>query len=166
MEALGKETLGVIFAVGGVVAAIAGAVAGVRIILASATGSGYALGQAISSLVVVGIGLGLMIGGPEIAGQVVRTVGARAGVASIGGAWDVATYRILAALMQLGAVIAAVGIAWNGVLMILDALFGASPEPSPVALNRILAISLLLGLLLVAPGVTERVFWLLSGAIR
>jgi hypothetical protein len=50
--------------------------------------------------------------------------------------------------------------------MILDSLFSASPEPSPVALNRILAISLLLGMLILVPDVTNRVVAAARGVIR
>jgi hypothetical protein len=87
-------------------------------------------------------------------------------VAGLGGAWGEGARGILIVIIQLGAVIAAVGISWNAVLMILDSLFSASPEPSPTALNRILAISLLLGMLILVPEVTNRVVAATGGAIR
>jgi hypothetical protein len=166
MVSLGTDALSVVFALGGVCAALAGTIAGIRLLLANVLGSGYALGQAISSLIVAMIGLALMLAGPSMASMIVRGVGGIGGVAGLGGAWGEGARGILIVIIQLGAVIAAVGISWNAVLMILDSLFSASPEPSPVALNRILAISLLLGMLILVPEVTNRVVAATSGVIR
>jgi len=166
MDNLGKAALEVVFALGGVAAALAGSVAGIRLILANALGSGYALGQAISSLIVAMIGLGLMLFGPSMAAAVIEASRVAASPGGLGGAWGEAGKQILRLLIQLGAVIAAVGISWNAVLVILDALFSPSSEPSPMALNRILAIVMLLGLLLAVPEVTARVIALTRGVVR
>jgi len=156
----------VVFALGGICAALAGTIAGIRLLLANVLGSGYALGQAISSLIVTMIGLALMLAGPSMASMIVRGVGGIGDVAGPEGVWGLGLRGILVVIIQLGAVIAAVGISWNAVLMILDSLFSASPEPSPVALNRILAISLLLGMLILVPEVTNRVVAAAQGGIR
>jgi hypothetical protein len=182
MADLGKQMLTVVFAFGGVGAAIIG----VEILVGNATGSSHVASQGIMALlgvaaglvlmlpgpniaasIVAMIGLGLMLFGPNIAADVIEASRVAASPGGLGGGWDEAEKQILRLLIQLGAVIAAVGISWNAVLVILDALFSPSSEPSPMALNRILAaIVLLLGLLLAIPEVTARVIVLTRGVVR
>lgn len=151
-QGLGRAMLQTVFAIGGVAAAVAGAVSGVRLIINSALSSSYGVSQAVGSILVALIGLALMISGPAIAGEIVRAAPASG---AFSGPWGAAANEWIRVLTQLAAVIAAVGIAWNAVQFILDAVFGGSGELSAAVMGRILACALALGLALAAPGIAS-----------
>jgi len=71
---LGTQVLGVVFAFGGVAAAIALSVIGVKILVANATGSSYATSQGILALLGAIAGLVLMLLGPNIASSLVEAL--------------------------------------------------------------------------------------------
>ncbi|MGQ9890088.1 MAG: hypothetical protein ACUVSX_16615 [Aggregatilineales bacterium] len=161
VQGMGTAVLRVVFGIGGVAAAAAGAVSGVRLIASSALSSGYGVSQAVGSVVVALIGLALMISGPAIAGEIVRTTAVSPSFSGMGD-WSKAANAWIRILTQLAAVIAAVGIAWNAVQFILDAAFGGSGELSAEVMGRILGCALALALALAAPGITTG----LAGVIR
>jgi len=74
MADLGKQVLTVVFAFGGVAAAIALSVIGVKILVGNATGSSYATSQGIMALLGAIAGLVLMLLGPNIATSLVNAL--------------------------------------------------------------------------------------------
>lgn len=165
VQAVGSQALSFIFTLAGVVAALAGSVAGVRLIVSNALGSGYGAGQAISTLMVAGLGLLLALTGPNLAAEIVRGVPASTAIAGGGQAfssWTGEVGRWIGILMQIGAVIAAGGISWNATLLILDALFAGAGEFSSAILMRILGTMIALGLLLGSTGIVNAV----AGVLR
>ena len=71
---LGQQILSLVFAIGGLAAAIVLAVIGVRLIIASATGSSYATTQAVFAFLGAAGGLVLMLTGPAIADAIIKSL--------------------------------------------------------------------------------------------
>jgi len=74
MADLGKQVLTVVFAFGGVAAAVGLSVIGVKILVGNATGSSYATSQGIMALLGAAAGLVLMLLGPNIASSLVEAL--------------------------------------------------------------------------------------------
>jgi len=74
MADLGKQVLTVVFAFGGVAAAVGLSVIGVKILVGNATGSSYATSQGIMALLGAAAGLVLMLLGPNIATSLVEAL--------------------------------------------------------------------------------------------
>jgi len=74
MADLGRQVLTVVFAFGGIAAAIALSVIGVKILVGNATGSSYATSQGIMALLGAIAGLVLMLLGPNIASSLVNAL--------------------------------------------------------------------------------------------
>ena len=74
MADLGKQVLTVVFAFGGVAAAVGLSVIGVKILVGNATGSSYATSQGIMALLGAAAGLVLMLLGPNIATSLVNAL--------------------------------------------------------------------------------------------
>jgi hypothetical protein len=74
MADLGKQVLTVVFAFGGVAAAISLSIIGVKILVGNATGSSYATSQGIMALLGAAAGLVLMLLGPNIAASLVESL--------------------------------------------------------------------------------------------
>lgn len=73
---LGIKILNVVLTLAGVAAAVGGAAVGLRLIVGSATGSSYAMSQAIFALMGVVGGLALALLGPKIGEAIITSVGA------------------------------------------------------------------------------------------
>lgn len=71
---LGRSALSMVFVFGGIAAAIALSVIGVKMIIANATGSSYATAQGIMALLGAGAGLLIMLLGPSIAEALINAV--------------------------------------------------------------------------------------------
>lgn len=71
---LGQQILSLVFAIGGLAAAIVLAIIGVRLIIASATGSSYATTQAVFAFLGAAGGLVLMLTGPAIADAIIKSL--------------------------------------------------------------------------------------------
>lgn len=151
IEGIAQMAISFVFALGGAATAIAAALLGVRLIVCAGLSSGYGVGEAILSLVTLGLGLALMLSGPTIAGAIVKAT--PASIALPGGPWGVSVGQAIGLIMRIAAAVAAVGMSWNALQIVFGVVFGNSDVPSVG--YRMLGNALALLLVLSAPAVTN-----------
>lgn len=143
--------LSLVFALGGAAVAIAAALIGVRLIVYSGISSSYGVSQVVLSLITLALGLVLMLVGPEIAGVIVKAT--PASVALPGGVWGASVGHAVGLIMRIAAAVAAVGMSWNALQIILGVVFGNHDVPSVG--YRMLGNALALMLVLSAPAMVN-----------